>query len=258
MRKWVLVLGIVTATGLLGTFASRSLEAQQQQDPAAPPRHPSPANLPQATLDDMLIAFPLPAGQEAYADIDGKRMLRDVVAQANIARKYRDQGHPKFWGRIIGTSADTEAADWLMAKFKAAGLTDVKRQPLDLVPQWFPQAWEVSLTGGGKTITLDSAQPAYGTVGTAAEGADLEAVYVGLGSEADFAGRDVKGKAVFVFTMQGAPTEGAVRRAGRARARRRSSRSTCCRAMSGISPIPCARLDRHSSSVTTTASPPER
>ena len=39
-------------------------------------------------------------------------------------------------------------------------------------------------------------------------------MYVGLGSEADFAGRDVKGKAVFVFTMLGAPNEGAVRRAG--------------------------------------------
>jgi hypothetical protein len=38
-------------------------------------------------------------------------------------------------------------------------------------------------------------------------------VYVGLGSEADFAGRDVSGKAVLVFTMLGAPNEGAVRRA---------------------------------------------
>ena len=214
MRRLVLAVGLVVAAGLLGTFAGRPLDAQQQQQgPAAPPRHPSPANMPQATLDDMLIGFPLPAGQEAYANIDGKRMQRDVVAQANIARKYRDAGHPRFWGRIIGTSADAEAADWLMAKFKAAGLTDVRRQPLDLVPQWFPQTWDVTVTGGGKTITLDSAQPAYGTVGTAAEGADLEAVYVGLGSEADFAGRDVKGKAVFVFTMQGAPTEGAVRMA---------------------------------------------
>ena len=111
---------------------------------------------------------------------------RYVVEQANIARKYRDQGHPKFWGRIIGTSADAESAEWLLAKFKAAGMTDVRSQPLDLVPQWFPQSWEVTLAGGGKTITLESAQPDYGTVGTPAEGLDLEAVYVGLGSEADF------------------------------------------------------------------------
>ncbi len=161
----------------------------------------------------MLIRFPLPPGQDAYADIDGKRMHQYVIEQANISRRYRDQGHPKFWGRIIGTSADKEDADWMAAKFKAAGLTDVRLQPFDLVPQWFPQSWEVTIAGAGKTLSLDSAQPDYGAVATPAAGLDLEAVYVGLGSEADFAGRDVKGKAVFVFTMLGAPNEGAVRRA---------------------------------------------
>jgi hypothetical protein len=41
----------------------------------------------QATLDDMMIRFPLPPGQEAYADIEGKRMHRDVIEQANNARR---------------------------------------------------------------------------------------------------------------------------------------------------------------------------
>ena len=77
----------------------------------------------------MLIRFPLPPGQEAYADIDGKHMHRYVVEQANISRKYRDAGHPKFWGRIIGTSADAEDVEWMIAKFKAAGLSDVRSQP---------------------------------------------------------------------------------------------------------------------------------
>jgi hypothetical protein len=168
----------------------------------------------QATLDEMLIRFPLPPGQQAYGDIDGKRMHRYVVEQAGISRKYRDQGHPKFWGRIIGTSADAEDVDWMLARFRAAGLTDVRSQPLDLAPQWFPQSWEVTLAGGGKTILLESAQPDYGTRGTPPQGLDLDAVYVGLGSDADFRGRDVTGKAVFVFSMLGAPNEGAVRRAG--------------------------------------------
>jgi hypothetical protein len=101
----------------------------------------------------------------------------------------------------------------MIAKFKAAGLTDVHSQPYDLVPQWFPQSWEVTVTGNGKTPSLESAQPDYGAVATSSEGMDLEAVYVGLGSEADFAGKDVKGKAVFVFSMLGAPNENAVRRA---------------------------------------------
>jgi hypothetical protein len=40
-------------------------------------------------------------------------MHSHVAEQAAISRRYRDQGHPKFWGRIIGTSADAESAAWL-------------------------------------------------------------------------------------------------------------------------------------------------
>jgi hypothetical protein len=212
MRKPLLALaaGVALVAAITG---GRSLLAQQGQPPAAPPRNPSPANMPLGTLEDLFVRFPLPPGQEAYADIDGKHMHRYVVEQANIGRKYQDAGHPKFWGRIIGTSADTEDVDWMMAKFKAAGLTNVHTQPFDLVPQWFPQSWEVTVSGGGKTVTLESAQPDYGAVATPAEGLDVDVVYVGLGSEADFAGKDVKGKAVLVFSMLGAPNENAVRRA---------------------------------------------
>src|SRR5207248_7475192 len=69
-------------------------------------------------------------------------------------------------------------------------------------------------TGNGKTLRLDgSAQPAYRTSATPPAGLDLEAVYVGLGSEADFAGRDVKGKAVFTFNRRDSRPEGALQRA---------------------------------------------
>lgn len=214
MRQASLRLLVLYTCLAAAVLAGQAQVTQQAPNPAAPPRHPSPAAMPQATLDEMLIRFPLPPGQDAYAGIDGRQMHKYVIEQANIARRYRDQGHPKFWGRIIGTSGDTESANWLAAKFKAAGLSDVRIQPFDLVPQWFPQSWSVSVTGGGKTISLESAQPHYGTVPTSPEGINLDAVYVGLGSDADFAGREVKGKAVFVFSMLGAPNESAVRRAG--------------------------------------------
>lgn len=69
------------------------------------------------------------------------------------------------------------------------------------------------MTSGGKTITLNSAQPAYDANGLPAGGVELDAVYVGLGTEADFMGRDVRGKAVFTYSMLGLRNEGAVRRA---------------------------------------------
>src|SRR6185437_15077191 len=65
----------------------------------------------------------------------------------------------------------------------------------------------------GKTIHLNSAQPDYDDNPLPAGGIDVDAVYAGLGTEADFAGKDVKGKAVFVYSQLGAPEEGAVKRA---------------------------------------------
>ena len=57
-------------------------------------------------------------------------------------------------------------------------------------------------SSGATTLQLDrSAAPAYGTPGTGPDGLDVDAVWVGTGSDADFAGRDVRGKAVFMFSM---------------------------------------------------------
>ncbi len=164
-------------------------------------------------VQDAFLRWPLPPGAEAYTAINGKHLHQYVVEQAAISRRYRDRENPQFWGRITGTSSDAESAEWLVVKFQEIGLSDVRSQPLDLEPQWMPQSWAVSVSGGGETIELESAQPFYRSSGTPPQGLDLEAVYVGLGSEADFAGRDVKGKAVFTFSMIGVRREDALRRA---------------------------------------------
>ena len=182
----------------------------------ARPAGTRPPDNTQTTADDpqnSLLRWPLPSGAEVYADIDGRRLHQYVVDQAEMSRRYRDQGHPQFWGRITGTSADAESAEWLAAKFREIGLSDVRIQPLELEPQWMAQSWEVSVTAGGETFPLESAQPAYRTSATPPDGLQLDAVYVGLGSEADFAGRDVRGKAAFAFGMLGVRSERPLARA---------------------------------------------
>ena len=205
MRKFRAGLAIVVGGALCGFWCRAGLA----QNRAA---HTAGSHV-VGTLDDSLIEWPLPPGDERYGAIDGKHLHRYVEEQAEISTRYRDQGHPKFWGRIIGTSADAEDAEWLAARFRAIGLSKVRVQSFDLAPQWMPQSWEASVTSGGKTLRLDSAQPDYGSSGTPPAELDLEAVYAGLGSEADFAGKDVRGKAVFTFTMLGLKPEGAARRA---------------------------------------------
>jgi len=204
------------AAALLSGLAVLDRPALAQ--PAAKPRSTiaqslTPPAISASRIQDSLIEFPLPKGEEAYGSIDGRKMHRYVEELAQISRRYRDNGHPKFWGRIIGTSSDHETNEWLAGKFKALGLTDVRIQPLDLAPQWMPKDWTVTMTGGGKTIGLNSAQPAYLANGLPAGGVELEAVYAGLGTEADFKGKDVRGKAVFVYSMQGLKNERAVKRA---------------------------------------------
>src|SRR5215510_8243014 len=99
------------------------------------------------------------AGTE-YGSIDGKRLWQYVKEQANIAERYRDQGHPQFWGRIAGTSSDVEDVQWLLAKYQQIGLSDVHAQPVAFFhPQWAPDSWEVSARAAGKIIKLPSAQP---------------------------------------------------------------------------------------------------
>src|SRR5437868_14650770 len=80
---------------------------------------------------------------DSYSSIDGTHLKAYVEELAAMSRRYRDNGHPQFWGRIIGSEADAGNGRWLMAKLKALGLADVREQPLDLPPQWMPQSWRV-------------------------------------------------------------------------------------------------------------------
>lgn len=152
-----------------------------------------------------------PAKDATYGAIDGKHLWGYVVEQADIARRYRDSGHPQFWGRLAGTSADVEDAAWLQNKFKQIGLETRLQTVNFFAPQWAAESWSVAAVGGAKSIPIASAEPAYASPGTDGKELDLEVAYVGLGSEADFANRDVRGKAVLLVkapsTYQAGPAD---------------------------------------------------
>ena len=146
------------------------------------------------------VGWRLAPSEQQYAVIDGEHLKQYVEELCAISRRYRDAGH-QFWGRITGTEADAENAQWMLAKFHQIGLSEVHEQTLDLPPQWMPQSWSVAASANGKTLQMDTAQPTYLAAGTPAEGLNLQAVYVGLGSDADLAlSLDVKGKAVFFYS----------------------------------------------------------
>jgi hypothetical protein len=200
MRK--LVIASVLA-GLGPVTVARQPQAPSPQVPGSPLYNIVAPAPPVYKLDEAFLRWPLPPGAAPYATIDGRHIHALVVEQAMISRRYRDEGHPLYWGRPIGSSADAESAEWLAAKFRRIGLSDVRVQQLPIPdPVWEPvQPWEVTATNGSKTLHLTTAHPPYGSVAAPPAGLDLEAVYVGMGSEAEFAGKDVHGKAVVIYSI---------------------------------------------------------
>lgn len=183
------------ASLLLAAGAATTIGQTQTPTPAvgrpADATHQRPAGM----------TWRMPPSDERYAAIDQARLMRYVSELTAMAQRYRDNGHPQFWGRIIGTTPDAENANWMMEKFRQFGLTDVHEQFFDLPPQWMPRSWSVVAERDDKTLALGTAQPTYLSQGTTPAGLDLEAVYVGMASDADLAlSRDVKGKAVFFYS----------------------------------------------------------
>jgi hypothetical protein len=187
-RKW-LPMAVAIATLALGSIGY----GQQSQ-----PRRLMDAD--GNVRDDAFTRTPLKPADMKYADIDGARM-KDIVREVSaISLKTRDD-KTRYWGRIAGTSGEAMTADWVEARFKKAGLINMHRQDFPLQPQWFPREWSIGFSANGAEQQVTSALPALNSAATAPAGVDLEIVWVGTGTGADFAGRDVKGKAVMIHSI---------------------------------------------------------
>lgn len=143
--------------------------------------------------------WPLTPEQLQYAGVSGERMSRWMHEICAISLKSRDDGHA-YWGRLPGTPYDAMTMDLVTAELKDMGLS-VERMPFTIPEDWTPREWKASYRVGDREVSLDSAFPVGETAATPAGGTRAEAVWVGIGAEPDFLGRDVKGKAVVIYSM---------------------------------------------------------
>jgi hypothetical protein len=206
MRRLATAL-IIVAVGILAVAVSFGVAQQPPGRQAAPPP---------GFVAEPEIYFPLPASTPQYGTIDGKHLKQYANQWVAFARKPRDAGN-QFYGILVGTPSDTEAANWIETQFKRIGL-EVRRQEVVTPSSWSGVSWDVSAVGGGKTVKFSSVSPITNSPGTPPGGLDLEAVWVGAGMAPDFAGRDVRGKAAVVYSfavpgLNSAATNGAMRRA---------------------------------------------
>ncbi len=171
--------------------------------------------------DEMFPKWPYPAGDAVYADLDGVKIKGYINEITAISRKSRDDGN-QYWGRITGSPYDKMTSDWVAAQFKRIGLEQIEvHEFTDLPPQWWPTSWEVTAVGA-QAVPMKTAFPLYHSVGTTGQ-LNLTPVWVGMGTAADFDGRDVKGRAVVAYGFPNpggredtALTLGVVRRADEA------------------------------------------
>jgi len=157
--------------------------------------------------EDAFIHIPLRPEDARYGVIDGASLKAWLMEVDAISLRDRDRG-TVFWGRNVGTQGHVETQDWVERYFRQYGLVDIRRQSFDLAPQWQASSYDISFSAGGRTFALESARPPEDAESTPPDGLEYELVWVGQGSDADYLGRDVRGKAVVV---QDIPLPGDIR-----------------------------------------------
>jgi hypothetical protein len=89
---------------------------------------------------------------------------------------------------------------WVVQQFKRLGLEQVRDQPVTQAPMWWPSSWDASVVAGGTSTALKTVF-ALGGASTPPTGIDVPIVWVGLGTAADFVGKDVRGKAALIYSI---------------------------------------------------------
>ncbi|HUR32306.1 MAG TPA: M28 family peptidase [Vicinamibacterales bacterium] len=164
--------------------------------------------------DEEYPVYPLKPGQEAYADVDGYRIKDTIRKITAFSLQSLDAGE-LYWGRIPGTKYHQLAMDFMAGEYARLGL-QVRRQPVDMLPLWYPTRLSASYAAGTRTGPLLTLFPINETKATPPSGITADAVWVGIGSAADLAGRDLRGKAVLVYStfVPGGRSHSASDRAG--------------------------------------------
>ena len=204
---------------LLTTFLLPAAVSHAQMRPGAKVEKTYGLGLPR-DMDKLVIddhdypEYPLKPGQEAYKDVDGYR-IKDLIKKFTaISLQSLDDGE-QYWGRITGTKYDRMTTELMADEFSKLGLK-VTRQPFTVKELWYPTHWEGSYAAGGRAGQLLTLFPINETKATPAAGIVADAIWVGVGAAPDLLGRDLKGKAVLVYStfVPGGRSHSASDRAG--------------------------------------------
>jgi hypothetical protein len=132
----------------------------------------------------------VPQGESGYRELEGKSIRADletIVGFSKASRASHEIGSGQLWGRVTGFPSSAKTIAWAAEQFRAAGIKDVKSQPLTQDAQArlvLPLSWEFKLLGdqafgpGTADVVIESAMP----VGSDIAGGVLTAPLAFVGS----------------------------------------------------------------------------
>ena len=195
----------VAAVAVLALTSVSAQNAAWFGTPLPPPM--SDPRKPILKYDDVLAPLPVHfAHRPGRSDetLDGAALKKDQQAIVGFSLESLAAGD-KVWGRRAGTPAFMHTLEWTASTMKAAGLKDAHVEPFAVQgAMWTPTSWKVEIVAdsafGARSadVTLTSAFPQQGGATIPGGSATAPVIFVGHGTDADLAGRDVKGKIAVV------------------------------------------------------------
>ena len=141
-------------------------------------------------------------------ELAGARIKADVARVVAFSMQSRAEGD-FLWGRVTGRPGYDRTVAWAAEQMRAAGLKDAHLEPFVAPTFSLPLASEVRLVAsdafgaGSRDIAFQSVM--VGGKGPVNGSATAALVYVGQGTDADLAGRDLRGK---IAVINGTPNPG--------------------------------------------------
>ena len=133
-----------------------------------------------------------------YESINPQRMKDIVIDISNIALESKNR--TPYWGRLPGTPEDKKTMDYIESKLKKLGFS-IEKKDVFITKEWRPTEWSLGYKFNNKFYSIKSAFPTGENINHIDSNVNAELVWVGLGSEADFMNKDVKGKAVVIYSF---------------------------------------------------------
>jgi len=215
--EWVLYAIAALSLGATGCAVAAQSDAAPAAAPAAGPwfNLPLPGPVTEQVIDFAHADLPMiaVADSRGAAELDGSKVHRYVEDIVKFSYASRDAGE-RTWGRLAGTRWAEMTVDYVADQLRQAGLKDIVKSDVPFRgTERAASDWQVSLLGapefgvGSSDVVLQSAFP----MSQRPEGPALPAnepelpptttlavtapvVYVGAGTPADIANRDIRGK----------------------------------------------------------------